>query len=374
MCRVAIVLFVKLQYHGYDLFNTALLERYMKIFKSSVSSMGAPYSICYGRLGGERVIVAGSESIGGEFTLYAGDENRPVPIVEGLGGIMAIVLLELSSVPTIITAEGLHPNFVTKNAGVSLYTAEKGVGGTWERHRVADFPYIHRIALVTANGAKTVLAATLCGEKKDKHDWSSPGAVHAVQLGNSRPPFEVNTTQVLGDLRKNHGMFVQRRDGRETVFVSGEEGLFTINVPLEKGEWVTEKLLDEPISELAVFDLDDDGEDEIVAIQPFHGDRVCIYKRRKEGWSRVFETGTELGHGIWAGKIGGVNGFVLGSRAGKRDFYLYSVEASGIWKMKKHVIDRGTGTAQLDVIHEKDHDLIVSTNNYTNEIALYTVK
>ena len=138
-------------------------------------------------------------------------------------------------------------------------------------------------------------------------------------------------------------------------------------------EWVIEKILDEPISELSVFDLDDD-EDEIVAIQPFHGSTVCIYKRRREGWSRVFETGTELGHGIWAGKIGGVKGFVLGSRAGKQDFCLYSMEASGTWKMKKHVIDRGTGTAQLDAIHEKDHDLIVSTNNYTNEIALYTVK
>jgi hypothetical protein len=354
--------------------NDSVLERYMKISKSNVSSMGAPYSICYGRLGGERIIVAGSESIGGEFTLYAGEEYRPVPVAEGLGGIMAIVLMELSGVPAIITAEGLHPNFVTKDAGVSLYTAEKGVGEPWERHRVADFPYIHRIALVTANGAKTVLAATLCGEKKDKDDWTSPGAVYAVQLQNSRPPFEVRTVSILDGLRKNHGMFVQRRNGRETVFVSGEEGLFTISVPLEKGEWIIEKILDEPISELAVFDLDDDGEDEIVAIQPFHGDMVCIYKRRKEGWSRVFETGTELGHGIWVGKIGGVKGFVLGSRAGKRDFCLYSMEASGTWKMKKHVIDRGTGTAQLDVIHEKDHDLIVSTNNYTNEIALYTVK
>ena len=66
--------------------------------------MGAPYSICYGRLGGERIIVAGSESIGGEFTLYAGEEYRPVPVAEDLGGIMAIVLLELSGVPTIMPA------------------------------------------------------------------------------------------------------------------------------------------------------------------------------------------------------------------------------------------------------------------------------
>jgi len=336
--------------------------------------MGSPYSICYGMMGGERVIAAGSETMGGEFTLYTGDDIwKSIPIAEDLGGIMAIVITEISGVPTIITAEGLHPNFITKEAGVSFYRAEKGVAGPWERHRVVDFPYIHRIALATAHGAQTVVAATLCGEKKDKDDWSNPGAVYAVQLQNSSPPFEVKTFLILDGLRKNHGMFVQRRDGRETVFVSGEEGLLAIHVPREKGEWVSEIILDEPISELAMYDLDDDGEDEIVAIQPFHGDRVCIYKKVKGKWFRVFETETELGHGIWAGNIGGKNGFVMGSRAGQRDFCLYIMEDSNIKNMKRHVIDRGTGTAQLDVIHEKDHDLIVSTNNYTNEIALYTV-
>ena len=345
----------------------------MKIFKSAVSGIGAPYSVCYGMMDGKRIIAAGSETMGGEFTLYTGDEWRPVPIAEDLGGVMAIVFTEISGIPTIITAEGLHPNFITKEAGVSLYRAENGVAGPWERHRVADFPYIHRIALVTAHGAQTVVAATLCGEKKDKDDWSNPGTVYAVQLQDSIPPFKVKTFSILDGLRKNHGMLVQRRDGRETVFVSGEEGLFAIRVPKEMGEWASEIILDEPISELALYDLDGDGEDEIVAIQPFHGDRVCIYKKKRGEWSRVFEMETELGHGIWAGKIGGKNGFVLGSRAGKRDFCLYTIEDSGSWYFKRHVIERGAGTAQLDVIHEKDHDLIVSTNNYTNEITLYTV-
>jgi hypothetical protein len=345
----------------------------MKISKSEVFGMGAPYSICYGIIDCKKIIAAGSETMGGEFSIYVGDKWSSVPVVENLGGIMAIVLSEMSGVPTIITAEGLHPNFISKDAGVSLYRAENGVTRSWVRYRIADFPYIHRIALVTASGVSTVIAATLCGEKKNRDDWSNLGAVFAVAIENSRPPFKVQTSCIFDGIKKNHGMFVKKCNGRETVFVSGEEGLFAIHVPKERDEWVIKRIIDAPISEFAIYDLDGDGEDEIVAIQPFHGNNVCIFKKKTDMWSRVFETETELGHGIWAGKIGGKDGFILGSRAGKRDFCIYTREDNDTWQMKKHIIEKGTGTAQLDVIHEIDHDLIVSTNNYTDEIALYRV-
>ena len=152
-----------------------------------------------------------------------------------------------------------------------------------------------------------------------------------------------------------------------------EEGLFAIHVPKKKGEWHAEKILEEPISEFSLYDLDADGKDEIVAIQPFHGDRVCIYKHINGEWSRVFETDTELGHGIWAGSIGGENGFIIGSRAGNRDLCLFTCKESMNWDLKKYILDEGVGSAQFNVIHEKDYDLVVSTNNYINEIALYQV-
>ncbi len=44
----------------------------MKIVKKVVAEFGAPYSICTGSLMNERVVLAGSESIGGAFTLYSG--------------------------------------------------------------------------------------------------------------------------------------------------------------------------------------------------------------------------------------------------------------------------------------------------------------
>jgi hypothetical protein len=345
----------------------------MKIEKKIVAAFGAPYSICSGSLMNERVVIAGSETIGGAFTLYSGPGNDPAQIVEGMGGVMAILILDPTPVPALLTAEGLHTNFISRDAGISVYRAEKGLHGPWRRHRIVDLPFIHRVALVTAHGKKNVLAATLCGKKDAVDDWSSPGAVYAVQIEGGTTESQPEKKVIIDGITKNHGMHVLKRDGRETVYVSGEEGLFAIRVPQGTEGWDVEKMMDQPISEFSLYDLDDDGEREIVAIQPFHGDTLCIYKRDGSGWVRVYETGIEAGHGIWAGSIGGRNGIVLGSRAGKRDFCLYTIEDCRRWMVQKTVIDEGTGTTQLDVRRERNRDVIAATNNYLNEVAVYEV-
>jgi hypothetical protein len=276
-------------------------------------------------------------------------------------------------VPVLITGEGLYPVFVSKDAGVSVYTAENGISGSWTRQRLADLPFIHRVALVRANQRRTVIGATLCGNKESVDDWTSPGAVYAVQILNDAPPFEVETTRILDGISKNHGMWLYTSEGKERVYIGGEEGIYIIQVPRNNGEWIIEKVLDEPVSELAVFDLDGDGEGEIAAIQPFHGDRVCIFKNMEDQWIRVYETTTELGHGIWAGRIGENNIFIHGSRAGKRVFCMYTLEDRNSWKMRRTVIEEGVGTAQFDVLQGTDHDLIVATNNHINEVTVYEV-
>jgi hypothetical protein len=88
---------------------------------------------------------------------------------------------------------------------------------------------------------------------------------------------------------------------------------------------------------------------------------------------RVYETGIEVGHGVWAGDIGGKNGIVLGSRAGKRDLCLYTVEERSGWKIHKTVIDEGTGTSQFDVRRDGGRYVITATNNFLNEVAVYEV-
>lgn len=346
-------------------------ELKMKIEKKRVLSFGSPYSICCGHIGKQQVLIVGSESIGGDFTCFIGNDYRPTKIVEGLGGIMSIVIHDSWHMPSIYTAEGLHPNFISKNAGLSLYVPENGLQNPWKRHRIVDIPFIHRIALVSVHGVNTIVAASLCNNKDNMDDWSSPGAVYAIPITDEHQVTEIESCRIFDGLKQNHGMFVRRKPPEATVYISGDDGIYTIHKPVATEDWVIDKILNQPVSELALYDLDGDGEDEILTVEPFHGDRVSIYKKSESSWTRVFETDVELGHGIWAGHLAGEDSFIVGSRAGKRDLCMYTVVDSQAWRMHKSVIDEGTGTAQLDVLSSADRDIIVATNNYIDEVAIY---
>ena len=51
----------------------------------------------------------------------------------------------------------------------------------------------------------------------------------------------------------------------------------------ENGEWKTEFILEGQIGEIATADLDGDGIEEIMTIEPFHGNRIQIYKKEEDG-------------------------------------------------------------------------------------------
>ncbi len=345
----------------------------MTIKKIILSVFKSPYSVCTGTIKGETVFFAGSESINGDLYIHSGRDYTPIKISKGPGGFMGILPFGSSDSHSVVTAEGLHTNFQSVDAGISIYYPEKDIQHTWKRQRIADLAYIHRISLVSANEKKNVIAATLCGKKDTIDDWSSPGAVYAIQLQNGQSGTVSEKTLLLDGITKNHGMYVKRDANLEIVFVSGDEGIYALHVPKQDNEWRIDKIIEQPVSELVVKFLDCDGEDEIAAIQPFHGDSLCIYKKIDRKWETVCETKTEFGHGIWAGRIIGKNSIVLGSRGGKRNLCLYTIEDTNPWKLNKTVIDEGTGTAQVDVVRANDRDFIVATNGYIDEVALYEV-
>jgi len=42
-------------------------------------------------------------------------------------------------------------------------------------------------------------------------------------------------------------------------------------------------------------------------------------------------------------------------------------------KLDKTIIGEGTGTAQIDVVRTAHRDLIIASNNYIDEVALYEI-
>ncbi len=343
----------------------------MKFQKKTLSSFKSPYSICVAENRDQLFIFAGSEAINGELFLYRGGDYEPHKIIEGPGGFMSILSPHIFNAPLIIAAEGLHPTFQSIHAGISIYSPDQNIYNPWKRHRIADLAYIHRIAFVSTNEKKSIVASSLCEKKDDIDDWSTPGAVYEIIIQNDDLTVRQEKKLILSGITKNHGMYVQNKDNRDTIFLSGEEGIFSLSIDARNDKWIVDNIIDQPVSELVVEDLDEDGEEEIVTIQPFHGNWLRIYKKIVGKWEIVCEKSIDFGHGIWAGRFGGKFGVVLGTRAGKKDLCFYAIEGS--WKLQKTIIDEGTGTAQIDVVKSAHRDLIIASNNHIDEVALYEI-
>jgi hypothetical protein len=345
----------------------------MRIKKTSLFFLKSVYSISTFTFNGDTFVIAGSEEKGGDLLIFSHKDFKTSKIVEGIGGFMTVLPFNLFTSPAIVTAEGLSPVFQSVNAGLSMYTCKSGSNLDWERIRIFDLPFIHRIAFVTASGNKTIIASSLCKIKETKDDWSSPGEVYSSVLKDPENPTDAEIKLIFSGITKNHGMYVQQRADGEVVYVSGDEGIFSSNVPVKNEMWQFDKILDKSVSDMIVYDIDRDGNDEIITIQPFHGDRACIYKNLKGQWRTVWDFQVNFGHVLWSGQIRGKSAIILGSRAAKKDLNLYLLENSRTWKFNRIIIEEGIGATQVRVLHGPQKDLVYSANNSKNEVALYEI-
>jgi hypothetical protein len=273
---------------------------------------------------------------------------------------------------SLLIIDGFFPIFQSEGAGASIYSGMPDSSEPWKRQRLFDLPYLHRMDLVGAHGKQTVIAAALCGKKEFRDDWSSAGAVYAVEIKDDGSQCQVGKP-ILGGITKNHGMFLRRRKEGDEVFVSGEEGVFSIRVPKVGEEWHSEKILDTATGDVVLNDLDGDGEEEILAIQPFHGDTACVYKKTGPEWRSVWKAPLDFGHVAWAGEIRGRKSVILGSRAGKKELSLYLLKDPSRWEFDRIVLDEGKGAANIAVVKEADRDLVFASNVAVGEVALYEI-
>lgn len=162
------------------------------------------------------------------------------------------------------------------------------------------------------------------------------------------------------------------RHGKQVVMISGKEGLFALKVPKKlDGQWQHEHLLDHEVSDTYSYDVDRDGTPEIVTIEPFHGDRLVMYKSFAGEWKSIFETSLNFGHVVWAGKILDKPAVLGGSRGGKKELFLLSSKTNNVRDMRCKILDSNVGPTQVRVIQKKNCTIILSANHAANEIALY---
>ena len=174
-------------------------------------------------------------------------------------------------------------------------------------------------------------------------------------------------------MARNHGYCRVAREGYDQAYTACDQGVFRVTPPAAPGEsWTVEQLLKQAASDVAVCDIDGDGQEELAVIHPFHGDVFAVYHRKAQGYvpCYCYPKPAPFLHAIWGGTLRGKPVFLAGCRAGDKDFFLVEHTPSGL---RARLIETGAGPSNVTVLPGPDHDTILIANRESHEAAVFTV-
>jgi hypothetical protein len=328
-------------------------------------------------LGIESVYTANAFHNESGFYIGAGSETRPEvylynmstceksPIPNLPGGMMSFIPIP-GKPDLFVTIMELFPPFIGQDAGIYLHTR---MDLTWESGKALALPFAHRCETLSRAGSHFLVAATVSRHKDDPGDWSQPGELHVIDLEMCEIR-KWKSTVIDSSIVRNHGMCKSRIDGRDVVYVSGEQGIFYVEKAGD--EWSVNQVFYGEVSEMAFFDLDGDGKDELVTIEPFHGNTLNVYKQDGANWEKRFSDSLSFGHGLSAGIFNSEPTIVAGNRSGSFALEAFIVTDLLRGKAERRVIEEAAGPTQTQVFTFNSRDYILSANHKKNEVALYT--
>lgn len=344
----------------------------MNFNKKRLDNMERCYAAGHVTIDGEVHALMASEQVDGMCCAYSGPGlSRREVVWERAGGTMAIVEIPGSN-GQFLGVQNFFPGFQSEQAKV-VWAKRDGKAG-WTVQDFLSLPFVHRFDILPVGEINFFVAATLCGSKKDREDWSDPGKIYAGILPSS-PGQKMELTPILAGLTKNHGYWRGCRNGIPCGYFCADSGIYRISPPAAPGcGWDIERLLNAQVSDAAVYDLNGDGEDELITIEPFHGSCIRIYGRTPEGYSPVYAYPGEhkFAHALWAGKLRGRPAAIIGLR--RMDAELAMIRyypTEGVYQAT--VIESGMGPSNVDVIPGIDSDIILCSNNLANEAAAFFV-
>ncbi len=285
------------------------------------------------------------------------------------GGTQNIVPLPGTHDQFIATQEFFSPGFQAKEC--KLVHAVLRDGCKWSVRALMTIPYLHRFDIFVLSGKRYLIGATLCEAKSFTDDWSKPGTVYVGEI----PPDvdgSFRLTPILEGVTKNHGFSRGSWKGREAYLISGVEGVFVLYLPSKVDDkWEIEQILHHEVSDIATYDINGDGCEELATIEPFHGNRSVIYQRAGNKLVSIHEYGYEFGHVVWGGEILGRPGFITGGRRGSRELNWFQPGDNG--KLVQFTIDNTGGPSTIKVINHASSSKILAANRELGEAALYEI-
>jgi hypothetical protein len=337
----------------------------MKFDKTVVHKMNMPYAI--GLLGtGQAARVVCATEDHGPAVVIAPPWREARTLVPGPGGCMALVP-DPERPGDLYAVMGCFVGYNFQGGGV--YRIRTTGTSTATAERILDLPFAHRIGLVTRGGVRYLLAANLAEDKKDAADWSKPGSVIAARLDGGAAG--LTAAPVLSGIHKNHGFLLADFEGRPSLLVGTAEGLFCIDLQSPGTAWPTRPVLDREVSEMAVFDLDADGKEELVTIEPFHGSALRAYRKGARGWDVFWEAELSFGHCVLAGLFNWKPSVIVSSRTGSKSLLLFQFDPGDASRPRRIVVDQSPAAANMLVLPRAGGDLLFSANQAAGEIVVY---
>ena len=278
-----------------------------------------------------------------------------VPVPDGSGDFLAV--------------QRFFPGFHAQGTEIVRLSRKTG---NWTPSPLLRLPYLHRFDILQRGGVYYLLCCTLCTEKKNEDDWSSPGGLYAAEL---TPDFTGLSplVQIAGEMTRNHGYCRVNQNGYTSALTSCDQGVFDVQPPERKGgAWTVRKVLEKPVSDITLCDIDGDGIEELACIEPFHGDHFTVYRNVDGRYEPCYEYPGEMsfGHAIWGGSLRGENVFICGCRGGGRDLFMLRWNGR---ELLAETLETGRGTSNVHVVPGKDHDLLLMANRESGEAAVFIV-
>ena len=287
-----------------------------------------------------------------------------------------------NGIPDLIVGSGFNRGQRAYDGYLQWLEAPIGPG-QWKSHPIDDVPFIHRAALadLNGNGKPILIVASIRGRDGGYNEWHDPGCLWCYELPCEPINGKWKRRLIDGQLHINHGLSVGDvdGDGRADVLVGCREGLIWYEPPSDvfAGEWRKWLISERESSEVFAVDLDGDGANEILSIEPWHGNTLAWYKAsgdmRKGKWLRFqLDEALNCGHSLHGLDIDGDGTVeVISGYNGKgTSLQLYRPENLEQNQWTKEIIDNGgLGVGQMSVLDLNDDgrvDIIasgLSTNN-----------
>lgn len=338
----------------------------MKFEHKHLDELYRAYAASVLEIDGQPACLVASEEEGYPCYMYTGEnfENKEVVWEKG-GGTMSIIQIPNKTNEFLAVMDFYLKVSPSKSKLVwGKYSKETG----WEIKDVVYLPFLHRFDIYNLEGQNYVVAATIADDKDHKEDWSRPGSIYVGKLPDD-PTQGIEFKKIATGFYRNHGYYKVEKDGKQIGYFTSDQGIIKLTPHVDK-DWEIEKVLDGMIGEVALMDINGDGKDELMTIEPFHGQIMKIYQETEEGYQEVFKYPYEVdfAHTLVGNTLNGVPCFVGGVRRMNCELFVITYE-DGEYKVQ--LVDEGAGPSNLMVGHLADRDFIISANHTRNESAVY---